>query len=177
MKTIMKITATVVLAFSGSVLAGGDPVTPEILALRDFSASVVNIEKRDTECKHQKQELPYSEIQALGLSVPSLKVALRYHFANASYLCVKSEISEFLLSTAALKDLAKETPQTKAFKEGLDGGNSLMITHLSQTYKAKADYLALTKSERDSIETISALKTPFDLMVAAQALDLFTKQQ
>jgi len=47
---------------------------------------------------------------------------------------------------------------------------------LSQTYKAKADYLALTKSERGSIETISALKTPFDLMVATQALDLFTKQ-
>lgn len=179
-KTMKKTTKNVftfgMVLLSSSVFAGGSTSTPEILALRAFSESLVSIEKKDVECNDRKKALPYEEIQALGLSKESLKTALKYHFANASYLCVKPEISEFLLATTALKDLAKETPDTKAFKEGLDGGNNLVITHLTQTFRAKADYLSLPESARKSIEGISALQEPFDLMTAAKALDLFAKQ-
>lgn len=159
--------------FSAQVLAGGgDDQSAGRLALADFSKSLVAVESQIQACKQQKQLLPYQQIQALKLSKASLKTAIAYHYFNADYLCNKPAIGEYLISSAVLAQVTPNTPQTPEFKKGLQAADNLVSSLMVQMLKAKVDYLALPEEERLALAKVEALRKPFDLFTAVDALGL-----
>jgi len=142
------------------------------LALLDFSNSLIVVESRILECEKQKKMLPYDKLNALKLSKASLKSAIAYHYFNSSYLCNKQAMSEFLLASAVLAQMAPDTPQTPEFKEGLKGVDALVSSVLVQVLETKVDYLEIPEQDRLALDQISELSNPFDLYEAVDALKL-----
>ncbi len=140
------------------------------LAFKDFTHNLAAVGSQIVECDKQKKVLPYDKIRALGLSKEVLKSAIGYHYFNADYLCNKQAISDYLLVSAVLDEIAPDSPLTPEFKEGLKGGDALVISGLVHVFKAKVGYLAIPEKDRAALAEITELDQPFHLHEAIDAL-------
>ncbi len=156
--------------------AGSDGIDPgtrqaELLKKR-MAEALLSLERAVEFCETKRSTLKRDVFDGVDISQESLRRALPYFFVKADNACMKDSAMDFLLAY----HLLKEADLHSEFNNS-DGASSayLVVDSYMQEIENEVEYLSIPAAERQALESIQELHTPFDLIGTAENLDLLSK--
>lgn len=160
----MKIIAATVLCLASLAVpaAFGDPAISR--ASNDFNRAVVDLNEIETQCYAARETLQPGIFKGLELSAEQVRTTLSYFYYRNLAKCTEAAVSNLVLKGAILASLNPEIAGDIA-----DGNALITHPHVS-AIKRETEYMLLPVELRKNLDSIEALKNPFDLMSSGDLL-------
>lgn len=158
MTSIMKYT---IVVFATSIsTAFADPLVD--YAQTRFNESVAYVNESEEKCYADLNVLPDDVFEDVNITNDEIRITLQYFYTKSLTDCTAPSVKDFLVSASTLSALDSER------SEDIKESTELVIhTNLSKL-KAEFEYIQLPASLKDQLNSIDALRRPFDLMTSVR---------
>ncbi len=156
MKSTMKY-AIVVCATSISP-AFADPLINYAQTL--FNESVAYVDEVEEKCYADLSALPDDVFEDVNITNDETRIVLQYFYTKNLTDCTAPSVKNFLVSASTLSAL--DSKRSEDIRESIE---LVIHTNLSKL-KAEFEYIQLSDSLKNQLDSIDVLQRPFDLMAS-----------
>ena len=131
-----------------------------------FQSDIRILGAKEKQCKLNQKRLSVSEIKELSLDKKTVTIALKYFYLKAMVGCTNHEKRKYLTSSSLLSVIDKNS------RAKVEISNEAVLDEDIQLLDVEMQYIKLDENVKRKLRSIKQLNEPFDLIKAANDLDI-----
>lgn len=131
-----------------------------------FQSDIRVLGAKEKQCKSSQKRLSISRIKELGLDKKTLTIALKYFYLKAMIGCTNHEKRKYLTSASLLSVIDKNS------RAKVEASNGVVLDEDIELLDVEIQYIKLDESVKQKLRSIKQLNEPFNLIKAADDLNI-----